>query len=334
MNEVPFSRIHGDNSACIDEKIRVPWIKLDKSSKKNLTLSYVSGLKIMNSSLTKLIILNAVLLSAVSCSRTPDYVLEPNISPNLSNPSSSVSDEPTPTLQTLTASDEKTSSSILETLKENFTIFEPVDLLNGNSLENWRSLSGEEPNGWILENDILRLTNPQNGNDLVTKSSFSNFIFSFEWRIGLECNSGVKYKLTPHKESWVGLEYHIQDDAHVEDGKIENRKLASLFDILPARASSQSSQYPAPSQKEPLGEFRRGKILVVGNHVEHWLDDECVLLFEVGSPEWNEAKGKSKFKKIENYGKTEQAPILLQSHGYPVDFRNLTIQEITPKKAN
>ena len=120
----------------------------------------------------------------------------------------------------------------------------------------------------------------------------------------------------------------------MEDGKVENRKLASLFDILPARASSQSSQYPAPSQKEPSGEFRRGKILVVGNHVEHWLDDECVLSFEVGSSEWNEAKGTSKFKKIEDYGKTEQAPILLQSHGYPVDFRNLTIQEITPKKAN
>ncbi len=285
----------------------------------------------MTHSLTKVFVLNALILSAVSCSRTPDYVIEPNISPEISVSNSTVSLKSSSSLPNSTESPQKSSNSIGESIKENYSISDPVDLLQGDSLESWRNLSGEEPKGWILENSILRLTDPQNGNDLVTKDSFSNFIFSFEWRIGLECNSGVKYKLTPHKDSWVGLEYQIQDDAHVEDGKIEKRKVASLFDILPARASSKSSQYPAPSQEEPSGEFRRGKIIVVGNHVEHWLDDECVLTFEINSSEWKEVKEKSKFKKITDYGETDQAPILLQSHGYPVDFRNLTIQKITPK---
>ena len=143
---------------------------------------------------------------------------------------------------------------------------------------------------------------------------------------------GVKYKIEqPNGKGWIGLEYQIQDDAHVEDGKIEDRKIASLFDVLPASPSSKADAYPAPAEVAPSGEFRSGTIVVAGNHIEHWIDGEKVLSFNVGSDKWNAAKADSKFKNQKNFGLVVSSPILLQCHGYPVEFRNLKLQKLTGK---
>lgn len=127
------------------------------------------------------------------------------------------------------------------------------------------------------------------------------------------------------------MEYQIQDDAHVEDGKVNNRKIASLFDVFPAKESSQASNYPPPLTREPNGDFRQGKIVVFGNNVEHWIDGEKVLEFTIGSNEWNGAKSQSKFKNQKNFGLIATSPILLQAHGYPIDFRSIRIQTLTSK---
>jgi len=213
------------------------------------------------------------------------------------------------------------------TEKSEYAVAEERDLFNGKDLTGWTNESGGAPIGWTVENGLLRLTDPAQGKDLLTKDSFADYILEFEWRFGLECNSGVKYKIEqPNERGWVGLEYQIQDDANVEDGKIDDRKIGSLFDVLAAKASTKSGEYPAPTKAEPDGNFRRGKIVVVGKRVEHWIDDENVLTFEIGSDAWNEGKAQSKFKNQKNFGLVESSPILLQAHGYPIDFKSVKIK--------
>lgn len=218
------------------------------------------------------------------------------------------------------------------TLESSYTVSEPRDLFNGKDLSGWVNETGGEPIGWIVEDGLLRLVDPTNGGDILTSELFTNYILTFEWRFGLECNSGVKYKLEqPNGKGWIGLEYQIQDDAHMEDGKVNNRKIASLFDVFPAKESSQASNYPPPSTHEPNGDFRQGKIVVFGNNVEHWIDGEKVLEFTIGSNEWNGAKSQSKFKNQKNFGLIATSPILLQAHGCPIDFRSIRIQTLTSK---
>ncbi len=208
----------------------------------------------------------------------------------------------------------------------------PISLFDGTSFTNWKDGANGEPQGWLAENGILKIVDPVNARDIVTQNAYENYAFSFEWRIGRECNSGVKYKIVqPNGKGWLGLEYQIQDDANVEDGKIADRRIGSLFDVLPASESAVADQYPAPSDAAPSGEFRRGKIVVVGNRVEHWIDDQRVLFFTIGSDEWKVAKANSKFKNQKDFGEVVSSPILLQAHGYPIEFRNLEIRTLTPR---
>ncbi|MGI6401343.1 MAG: 3-keto-disaccharide hydrolase [Thermoguttaceae bacterium] len=273
-----------------------------------------------------LIVAALATVSSVSCKRDSNVVI-------IEDPTTSavaIQTEPA------TTANEESQSAVdtgVDFVLENlYDVSETIDLFNGQNLDGWTNETGGEPEGWIVKNEALCLVDPDNGGDIITKDVFDNYVFSFEWRFGLECNSGVKYKIEqPNGKGWVGLEYQVQDDAHVEDGKIDNRKIASLFDVLAAKESTRASEYPAPTEAAPSGKFRGGKIVVAGLHVEHWLDDECVLAFEIGSDEWSAAKAKSKFRNQKNFGLVESSPLLLQCHGYPVEFRNLKLQKLTPK---
>ncbi|MBR2005076.1 MAG: DUF1080 domain-containing protein [Thermoguttaceae bacterium] len=203
-------------------------------------------------------------------------------------------------------------------------------LFNGENLDGWTNETGGAPgSGWRVEDGLLRMVDPANGGDLLTKERFANYVFSFEWRFGRACNSGVKYKIEqPNGKGWVGLEYQIQDDANVEDGKNAKRRVASLFDVFPASETKSAASFPAPTDDAPSGEFRKGKIIVFENSVEHWLDGERVLAFAVGDDAWAAAKAESKYKKQATFGTAASSPILLQEHDYPIDFRNVEIQEL------
>jgi len=65
---------------------------------------------------------------------------------------------------------------------------------------------------------------------------------------------------------------------------------------------------------------------ILGNHVEHWLNGEKVVAYEIGSPDWIERVKKSKFAKYENWGLAPRGHIALQDHGDRVAYRNIKIR--------
>jgi len=214
----------------------------------------------------------------------------------------------------------------LELGGQKYQIGEELKLFNGKDLDGWVFGSGKPvTSGWGVEDGVLVLQKPGTG-DIFTKDPHENYILEFDWSNGEKCNSGVKYKMFKSgANSWLGLEYQIQDDANVADGKVPKLTTAGVFDVL------------APSGEakvKPLGEKNSGKIVVCGNHVEHWLNAVKVLTFDVGSDDWKAKKADSKFKNNAEYGPTKVGPIMLQDHGSPIKFYRVVLRPLAVVKTD
>ncbi len=196
-----------------------------------------------------------------------------------------------------------------------------TSMFNGKDLTGWTNVKGEKPGeGWKVEDGCI--FREKNAGDLYTEKQYENFIWEFEFKLAEKGNSGVKYR-SWNKEGWgMGYEYQIYDD--INDPKNPPKyQTAALYDVIVPREG-------APKIK--MGEFNKGKIVVLGNHIEHYLNGELVMSVDVGSKEWNEGVVKSKFKDTKEYCSTTVGRLLLQDHNCQVWFKNLYITELKPVK--
>jgi hypothetical protein len=215
-------------------------------------------------------------------------------------------------------------------------------LFDGKTLNGWRLYSGAafSNKGWTVENGYIKNAKntgrPGSGEgDVLTTEQFVNFDLRFDWRISTAGNSGVKYFVKERKgepgakmyagddgKSAVGHEYQVLDDDKHPDGKNGPiRQSGSLYSLIA----------PNPAKKlNPVGEFNYSRILVQDKHVEHWLNGEKVLEYELGSKRLMDIISKSKYKDVPGFGTKFPAAILLQDHGDEVWFRNVKIRELGP----
>ena len=192
-----------------------------------------------------------------------------------------------------------------------------ISLCDGKSLVNWTDQAGNPPgNGWVLEDGCL--VRKAKAGDLYTKEGFSDFAFTFEWKIAPGCNSGVKYRVADYSGAVLGPEYQILDDPKWKYAPDHLGATASIYAIKGASADQKL--------KKP-GEFNTSRIVAKGNHLEHWLNGEKVAEIEIGSDDWKKRHGASKFKKRPDFG-SKKGRIMLQDHGGKVWFRNLVVCEL------
>jgi hypothetical protein len=193
-------------------------------------------------------------------------------------------------------------------------------LFDGKSLEGWRNYKKPDgpKKGWIVENGILKLQPNGGGGDIITIEQFTDYDLRWDWRMAAKANNGLKY-LVSEQRSAPGPEYQMIDDFLETEAK---RMTASLYDILP----------PAEEKRvKPFGQWNRSRILVQGNHVEHWLNGKKVLAYELGSAELKAAIAKSKFKDVKDFGEKIKGHIMLTDHKDEVRLRNIRIRELPEK---
>ena len=203
-------------------------------------------------------------------------------------------------------------------------------LFDGSSTDHWRDTKSDHfpEHGWVVENDVLTVlgqTEDQpGGHDIITKKMYANFELELEFRLTEGANSGIKYNVSdafPGKEgSFLGMEYQLLDDERHPDaqqGRDGNHKMGSLYEMIPP---------PENISINPPGEWNKVRILVDGDHVEHWLNDEKIIEFERKSPAFRELVALSKYNELENFGELDEGHILLQGHGNPVSFRAIRIR--------
>jgi len=196
-------------------------------------------------------------------------------------------------------------------------------LFDGKTSTGWRSVKGPDfpSDGWEIKDGVITVLGKKAG-DIITTKKFSNFDLRFEFKLTPGGNSGVKYFIDPEKTKSVGYEFQVLDDDKHPDAKLGingNRTVGSLYDILPASKDK---------KVKPIGEWNEGRIVVKGDHGEHWLNGEKVVEYDRTSPEFKAHFEESKFKKEAGFCTRKGGHILLQDHGDVVSFRNLRIKEL------
>ncbi len=189
---------------------------------------------------------------------------------------------------------------------------------------------------WAVEDGMIRTQEDRTGGDLRTIAEYTDFDLRWEWKISENGNSGIKYNV---QEEWIsfafrpdispqqreraqrgaiGFEYQISDDSRWDRSREDWAKSATGALYL--------LEWANDKPLKPVGEWNTSRIVVRGNHGEHWLNGEKLFEFEMGSRELLDKVAKTKFRQAPGYGRKGPGPIVLTHHGTPVWYRNLRIR--------
>ena len=204
-----------------------------------------------------------------------------------------------------------------------------IILFDGHSTANLRgyNLSGFPDSAWKVEDNALVAQTGVPNIDLVTKDKFKNFELVFDWKVSPAGNSGVFFHVKEslkhesgngNSPNWLdNFEMQILDDIHFND-TAAIRSAGSLYDLI----------IPHNKQLKPVGEYNQAKLIVNGNHVEHWLNGSKVVEYEMGSAAMNKLLAESKFKNNPGYGTSPDGLIMFQHHGQKVWLKDIKVRRL------
>ena len=189
------------------------------------------------------------------------------------------------------------------------------------NVEGWRGYRQTDfpTKGWVIENGGLHLLPKSSGGDIVTVRKYTDFEFEWDWRIGPKGNNGVKYLVTEDRPGAPGHEYQMVDDSITPE---MNHQTGAFYSVVPPRSDK---------PLHPPGQWNHSRILVQGNHAEHWLNGMKVVAYELGGPEILAAVAASKFKNAPGFGTKITGHIMLTDHIEETWFRNVRLRELPVK---
>jgi hypothetical protein len=213
-------------------------------------------------------------------------------------------------------------SVVLSALSSVVIADEHQTIFDGESLIGWTMENGDPVRGeWEVVDGAIHLSTGHGGSgNIVTAEEYGDFELKFEWKISEGGNSGIKYRVRQFDNRWLGCEYQILDDSQHRDAQRDKTSTASLYDVYPPGAGK---------YLKPVGEYNQSRIVVCGHRLEHWLNGEMVLEAWVGSWEWYERIGESKFSDVYGFGQNRFGKIMLTDHHSEVWYRNLQLTLLT-----
>jgi hypothetical protein len=189
-----------------------------------------------------------------------------------------------------------------------------------SGMTQWRAWKSDAmPAGWTVSGDVLS----KDGlvTDLESRLQYANFELEFDWQIGTLGNAGVFYRVTEEydKPYWSGPEYQLRDEAMDPDRKDPRLSSAAAYGLYPTSANV----------TKPLGEWNSARIVVAGNFVEHWLNGQQVLSYQLTSADWTAKVKASKFAEFPNYGLATRGFLSIQGdHSGKLSIRGMRIREL------
>ena len=174
-----------------------------------------------------------------------------------------------------------------------------------------------EPNGWVMEDGVLRALDHGN---IWTKESFGDFVLELEFKVAQDANSGVFLRAGDIDNVLSALEIQI----HETTDKGKYGMVAALYD----------AKAPDVDASKPAGEWNRYQITCNGSKVEVIFNGELVHdidLDDWDQPHKNPDGTENKFAEaLKDFSRN--GPIGLQGihgeEGQPVWFRNLRIKTL------
>lgn len=196
-------------------------------------------------------------------------------------------------------------------------------LFDGASTSGFRGIGSKEfpAKGWVVEDGCLKHQAKGGGGDIVISDPYENFELAWDWKIPAGANSGLKYRVEDKPGGAFGPEYQLIDDSKYTTPKDLKHASGALYEMF----------VPSEKKAKPTGEWNTSRLLVQGNHVEHWLNGTKVVEYEFFNDAWDKAFAVSKYAKNPKFARTAKAYIALQDHGDEICFRNIKIRELPVK---
>lgn len=213
-------------------------------------------------------------------------------------------------------------------------------LFDGKTFHGWRGFGRNTIQGdhWKVENGTIRKVRNTaipvqtdgtrvDGGDLITIDTFDNFELSFEWKINNDGNSGIKYNVSEDLSMQYGSKYHalgfeyqiLDDNSDRYKGKLKPTQFTgSLYDMIA----------PHNVHLNPVGQFNKSKIIISGNHGEHWLNGVKVVEYDFGTAEFDSLFNISKYNKYLDFEKKKKGHIVITNHSDDSWYKNIKIREL------
>jgi hypothetical protein len=225
-------------------------------------------------------------------------------------------------------------------------------LFDGKSMHGWEDPRERNPPGdaWTIEDGALKAQpHPKITEDLFLNRTFKDFELAWEWKISPAGNSGVKYRIQDHlfvprpkpgekfeasveegfahrtgerpergQDYVIGFEYQMTDAANSDARSGGAHSAGALYDVVA----------PSTAAARPTGEWNHSRLLVRGNHVEHWLNGVKVVDTTLDSPE-ERAAAEKRWSVAPHVAALlikqpkKDCPISLQNHGNACWFRSI-----------
>jgi hypothetical protein len=164
---------------------------------------------------------------------------------------------------------------------------------------------------WSVENG--ELVNDGNGAYLATDKDLGDVELLIEYKTVAKADSGIYLRATPQVQIW---------DYTKEGGKWNlgaDKGSGGLWNNSPGSPGKD----PLVLADKPFGEWNSFRIIMVGERVSVWLNGKHVVDFARLENFWDKKKALPK-----------AAPILLQTHGGEIRWRNVFVRDIPPAEAN
>ncbi len=227
-------------------------------------------------------------------------------------------------------------------------------LFDGKTMKGW----ADPGVSWAIDDGALKsLPHPKIREDLFSKETYGDFELTWEWKIEAKGNSGLKYRIQDRfyvnerrikeykkfedlandavrtratkreeatQEYIVGFEYQMIDNGgHPDARRGAYYQAGALYSMIPA------SQAAA----KPVGEYNLSKLVVKGNHIEHWLNGVKVVEGELHAATTLEKSAarwttESPIHKALAEQPKKRCPIALQNHGDAAWFRSIKIRKL------
>lgn len=165
---------------------------------------------------------------------------------------------------------------------------------------------------WHVENG--ELVNIGTGPYATTEEEFGDIEFLIEYKTVAKADSGIYLRGTPQIQIW--------DKNQAFDPKRPDRKphlgSGGLFNNTPGAPGRD----PLVVADKPFGEWNRFRIRQIGDKTWVWLNDQLVVDGHVMENYWDREKPLP-----------ARGPIMLQTHGGEIRWRNLFVREIGAEEA-
>ena len=201
-------------------------------------------------------------------------------------------------------------------------------VFDGESTAGFRGYGRDDmPESWVVEDGTLThaaSSGNMDGGDIITIEEFDDFDLVFDFRVAPEGNSGVFFHV--QEQDGYGLwqvapEYQVLDDpAYIAMGTMDMTRHLTGDNY----ALHEATERPL----NPTGEWNTGRIVVRGDHVQHWLNGVMTVEYDMYTDDWEARVAASKFGVEPHYGRATSGAIGFQDHGTPVWYRNVKIRRL------